>query len=184
MLDRKSLTLSGARTIVVAALAVSAWLGSAPIARADTAIAADLEVDVPLDVDDVQTAPAFGIRLGQQLHLPLITLTPELGFHYAGYSDGPTLYRGLVGARVGIGEILRFGVMAHIGFGHIAWDIATVEVSHTGLTLDGGLFLDLTVLPLIDIGVHMQYARISGDEEKGLEPFQWLAFGVHAALII
>jgi hypothetical protein len=172
------------RTLIVAALGVSVWLGSADSARADTAIAADFEARVPLAIDDIKSGPAFGIRLGQQLHLPLITLTPEIGFNWGSFSDGPTMYRGILGARVGIGEILRFGVTAHIGFGHYSWEIATIEQSHTGFTLDGGLFLDLTVLPLIDIGVHAGYARISGDSGKGLDPVQWLAFGLHAALII
>jgi hypothetical protein len=184
MLDRKSLSLCVMRTLIVSALAVSAWLGSANSAHAETAIAADFEARIPLSLDDVTSGPAFGIRLGQQLHLPLITLTPEIGFNWGSFSDGPTIYRGILGARVGIGEILRFGVNAHIGFGHYSWEIATVDESHTGFTLDGGLFLDLTILPLIDIGVHASYARISGDEEKGLEPVQWLAFGLHAALII
>jgi hypothetical protein len=184
MLDRKCLSLCVVRTLLVSALAVSAWLGCADSARADTAIAADFEARVPLAIDDISSGPGFGIRLGQQLHLPLITLTPEIGFNWGSFSDGPTLYRGILGARIGLGEILRFGVMAHIGFGHYSWTIATVDESHTGFTLDGGLFLDLTVLPLIDIGVHASYARISGDSEKGLEPVQWLAFGLHAALII
>ena len=184
MLDRKSLSQCGARVLVAAALALTAWLANASSARAETAIAGDLEVLVPLDLDDVSTAPAFGIRLGQQLHLPLITLTPELGFQYAPFGDGPTIYRGIAGARVGIGEVLRFGVNAHIGFGHLSWELAGQDASNTGLTLDAGIFLDLTILPLIDIGVHMGYGRLAGDEEEGLEPVQWLAFGVHAALII
>jgi hypothetical protein len=184
MLNRKTFSLWLVRTVIVSALAVSAWLGSADSARADTAIAADFEARVPIDFDDISSGPGFGIRLGQQLHLPLITITPEIGFNWGSFSDGPNLYRGILGARLGIGEILRFGVTAHIGFGHYSLEVQSVEESHTGFTLDGGLFLDLTVLPLIDIGVHAGYARISGDSEKGLEPIQWLAFGLHAALII
>ncbi|HET6332277.1 MAG TPA: hypothetical protein VFG30_03655 [Polyangiales bacterium] len=184
MLDRKSLSLCVVRSLIVSALAVSVWAGSSTSAHADTMIAADFEARVPLDLDNVSSGPAFGIRLGQQLHLPLIILTPEIGFNWGSFSDGPTIYRGILGARVGIGEILRFGVQAHIGFGHYSWDIAGEDVSHTGFTLDGGLFLDLTILPLLDLGVHAGYARVSGDAEKGLEPAQWLAFGLHAALII
>lgn len=184
MLDRKSSSHCVVRTLIVSALAVSVWLGSADEARADTMIAADFEARVPLDFDQISSGPGFGIRLGQQLHLPLITLTPEIGFNWGSFSDGPNLYRGILGARIGLGEILRFGVSAHIGFGHYSWEIATVEESHTGFTVDGGLFLDLTVIPLIDIGVHAGYARISGDTDKELEPIQWLAFGLHAALII
>lgn len=184
MLDRKSLSLCVTRTLIVSALAGSTWAAATSSAHADTMIAGDFEARVPLDLDDVTSGPGFGIRLGQQLHLPLIILTPEIGFNWGSFGDGPTLYRGILGARVGVGEILRFGVQAHVGFGHFSWEIAGEDQSHTGLTLDGGLFLDLTVLPLLDIGVHMSYARVSGDADKGLEPVQWLAFGLHAALII
>jgi hypothetical protein len=184
MLDRKSLSLCVVRSLIVSALAVSVWVASTSSAQAETMIAADFEARVPLNIDDVSSGPAFGIRLGQQLHLPLIILTPEIGFNWGTLADGPDLYRGILGARVGIGEILRFGVQAHLGFGHYSWEVANQDLSHTGLTLDGGLFLDLTVLPLLDIGVHMAYGRVSGDTEKGLEPLQWLAFGLHAALII
>lgn len=184
MLDRKSLSLCVVRSLVVSALAVSVWAASTSSARADTMIAADFEARVPLDIDDVTSGPGFGIRLGQQLHLPLIILTPEIGFNWGSFADGPTIYRGILGARIGIGEILRFGAQAHIGFGHFSWEIASEDVSHTGFSLDGGLFLDLTVLPLLDLGVHISYARVAGDPDQGLEPIQWLAFGLHAALII
>jgi hypothetical protein len=184
MLDRKSLSLCVVRTLIVSLLAVSAGLGSADSVRAERAIAADFEARIPLSLDDVTSGPAFGIRLGQQLHLPLVVLVPEIGFNWGSFADGPTIYRGILGARIGIGEILRFGLNAHIGFGHYSWEIATVDESHTGFTLDGGLFLDLTILPLLDIGVHASYARVSGDDKKGLEPLQWLAFGLHAALIL
>src|SRR5205085_1687438 len=107
MLDRKSLWLCVVRSLIVSTLAVSVWVSSTSSAHAETMIAADFEARVPLNLDDVSSGPAFGIRLGQQLHLPLLHL-----------------------------------------------------------------------------GVHMAYGRVSGDTEKGVEPLQWLAFGLHAALII
>jgi hypothetical protein len=184
MLERKSLSLCALRVLIVSGLAVTAWLGTADRARADTAIAVDFEARVPIDLDNVSSAPALGIRLGQQLHLPFLILTPELGFNWGHFGDGPTIYRGIAGARVGFGEVLRFGVNAHIGFGHYSWEFGGIESSRTGLTLDGGLFLDLTVLPLVDVGVHMGYARMAGNDDDGVEPLQWLAFGLHAALIL
>ena len=184
MLDRTSLSRRSVPLWALAGLAASLWLTALPSARADTAIAADLESVVPLEFDDVDFGPAFAIRLGWQLHLPLITLTPEAGFHYASFTDGPKVYRGIIGGRVGIGELLRFGVFAHLGIARQTWTVATVDSSHTGLTLDAGLFLDLTIIPLIDIGVHMNYGRIGANEEDNVDANQWLGFGVHAALII
>jgi hypothetical protein len=184
MLDPRAVSRLGVRTLVVAGLVASAGLFNAPAARADLAIGADLETVVPLDFDNVESGPAFGIRIGAQLHLPLITLTPEVGFHYASFTDGPEVYRGIVGGRVGIGELLRFGVFAHLGFARQEFEFGGLDASHTGLTLDAGLFLDLTIIPLIDIGVHMAYGRVSANEDRNLDANQWLAFGLHAALIL
>jgi hypothetical protein len=184
MLELKRLLHGGVRIAALAGLLTSLWLVAAPAARADTAIAGDLESVVPLAFDDVEFGPAFAIRLGWQLHLPLITLTPEAGFHYASFDEGPNLYRGIIGGRVGVGELLRFGVFAHLGIARQTWTLATKDVSHTGLTIDAGLFLDLTIIPLIDIGVHMGYGRVGANEDENLDPMQWLAFGLHAALII
>ena len=183
MLDPRAVLRRGVRSLIIAGLVASAWVLQAPAARADLAIGADLETVVPIDFDNVSTGPAFGIRIGAQLHLPLITLTPEVGFHYASFTDGPNVYRGIVGGRVGIGELLRFGVFAHLGFARQVWELATVDVSHTGLTLDAGLFLDLTIIPLIDIGVHIAYGRVGANEDENIDANQWLAFGLHAALI-
>lgn len=183
MLDRRSLSSGLVRALVVSALAACIWIAQSESARADTMIAADFEARVPIDLGGVSSGPGLGIRVGYQLHLPLIILTPELGFNWGHFGDGPTIYRGIAGARIGIGELLRFGVQAHVGFGHFSVDVSGDDVSHTGFSLDGGLFLDLTILPLLDIGVHMNYARISGDADEGLEPVQWLAFGLHAALV-
>jgi hypothetical protein len=183
MLESRAVPRRAVRSLVIAGLVASAWLLSAPAARADLAIGADLETVVPLEFDQVDAGPAFGIRIGAQLHLPLITLTPEVGFHYASFTDGPNVYRGIVGGRVGIGELLRFGVFAHLGFARQVWELAARDVSHTALTLDAGLFLDLTIIPLIDIGVHMSYGRVGANEDRNIDANQWLAFGVHAALI-
>lgn len=184
MLEPKSLSRRAVPHFAIAGLVASLWVAGANTVRADTAIAADLESVVPLAFENVDFGPAFAVRLGWQLHLPLITLTPEAGFHYASFSDGPQLYRGIIGARVGVGELLRFGAFAHLGIARQTWTLAAVDTSHTGLTLDAGLFLDLTVLPLIDVGVHIGYGRVGANEDDNIDANQWLAFGLHAALIL
>src|SRR3954470_24800916 len=62
MLDRKSLSLCVVRSLIVSALAVSVWVASTSSAQAETMIAADFEARVPLNIDDVSSGPAFGIR--------------------------------------------------------------------------------------------------------------------------
>lgn len=164
------------------ALALVASLGGvAGKARADVAIAADLEADVPVDLDAIDTGPGFALRLGYQVHLPLLTFTPEIGFHYASFDPEPTLYRGIVGARLGFGEVFRFGVFAHIGYGHASIDTPIGDVSHSAFTFDAGAFLDLTILPLIDLGIHVGYGRLSPESDE--DALQWVPLGVHAALV-
>lgn len=148
-------------------------------AHAKTAIAADLDYAAPID-SDAKSGAGFAIRLGQQIHVPMIVLTPEIVFADHTFSDsGPTAYRGLAGLRLGFGEIIRPGVYAHLGFGSLS--LPDPEPSHTAFTYDGGAFLDLTVLPLLDIGVHGAYNRLNSG--KGVEPFEWVTLGAHAALI-
>ena len=184
MLELTTLRLQAQRMLVALGFAAAAVLVLAPSARAELAIAADFEALMPLDIDDVKTAPGFGVRLGYQLHLPLFAITPELGYKWASFKNGAVINRGIAGARFAIGEVFRFGVSAHLGFGHRSEEYQAVEHSNVGMSFDGGLFLDLTVIPLLDVGAHIDYGRLAGDATEGLEVLQWVTFGLHAALII
>lgn len=154
-------------------------------AAAETTIAGDLDYAIPIDANATDSGPGFGIRLGQQLHMPLIALTPEIGFtwaHFGGDFD-PTVYRGLAGLRLGVGEILRPGVYAHAGIGHLSWDAprGLPDPSHTAFSFDAGAFVDFTLLPFINIGVHGAYNQLaSGDYVDALK---WATVGAHAALV-
>ena len=82
-----------------------------------------------------------------------------------------------------VGELLRIGVMAHVGFGHVSWEPAQKDWSHSGLTYDAGLFLEFTALPLLNIGVHAAYNRIASKEEQP-DTLQWMQLGLHATLVL
>jgi len=148
-------------------------------ARADIALAGDLEFDAPADTD-LDTAPAFGVRLSWQHHLPLLVFTPELGYHHAAFGDALTLNRALAGARLGIGEVFRIGAYGHIGVANAAYHSPGGGSSLTDITYDAGGFLDFTLLPLLDVGVHAGYARVRTDDRA---PLKWVPIGVHAALV-
>lgn len=151
-------------------------------AHAAFTLAGDIDGVAPLDRDYLDVGAGFGIRLGAQLHVPLLVITPEIGFNYASFGGSAQDYRGIVGGRVGIGELVRGGVFAHIGFGHVSYSVADiVEISHTGVTLDAGAFLDLTLIPLLDIGVHAGYGQITGNDR--IDALKWINFGAHVALV-
>jgi hypothetical protein len=162
-----------------------AWSLQLSAARADTTIAADLDLHVPVSINGVGTGGGFGIRLGQELHLPLVSINPEIGFTYASFSKDapPKIYRGIAGLRVGVGELLRIGVMAHVGFGYVSWEPKQGDASHSGLTYDAGLFLEFTAIPLLNIGVHAAYNRLAeGDNQPST--LQWMQLGLHATLVL
>jgi hypothetical protein len=164
--------------VLAGGVALTVTLAAAP-AQAKTAIAADLDYAVPIDWD-AGSGAGFAIRVGQMLRLPLIVLTPELAFTDHSFADnGPTAYRGLVGLRLGLGEIIRPGVYAHLGLGHLT--LPSPLPSHTAFSYDAGAFLDLTVLPLLDLGVHGAYNRLNAGE--GIEAFDWVTIGAHVALV-
>lgn len=176
---------SVARRALAAGAAVAACSLAAPSARADTVIAADLDFVVPIndESEDISSGAGFGIRVGQQLDVPALVLTPELGFTYAGFDGGVKAYRGVAGLRLGVGEILRPGVFAHAGIGRLSVDVPSgvPDPSHTAFTFDAGAFLDFTLLPFLNIGAHAAYNRQAGSDE--LDAFQWASLGAHAALV-
>jgi hypothetical protein len=168
----------GLRVFGISALALSLWSATA---AAKTTVAGDLDYAAPID-SRANSGWGFGIRLGQQFHVPLVVINPELGFTYHTFSDdsSPKAYRGIAGLRLGIGEIFRIGPFGHIGVGHLSLS-GTPDLSHTAFTYDAGLFLDLTVIPLLDVGVHGAYNRIvSGSSGPAL---QFATVGAHVALV-
>jgi hypothetical protein len=151
-------------------------------ARADTAIAADLNWVAPID-SSLKSGGGFGVRVGYYTHLPLITLVPELGFTYASFGgDYPgTVYRGIAGMRLGIGEVLRPGVFAHIGVAQLTADGPPPDPSHTALSFDAGAFLDFTLLPIINVGAHAAYNRLNASDEG--YALDWMTLGLHGEIV-
>ncbi len=154
--------------------------GTPTAARAETLIGFDLDYALPVDSIG-NDGGGFALRFGQQVHIPLLVLTPEVAFAYHSYSGigDPATFLGVGGLRLGFGEIFRLGPMAHLGIGHLDLDLAS-DPSFTGFTYDVGAFFAFTLLPLLNIGVHGAYHQISFDKQ---ETFKWMVFGAHAELI-
>jgi hypothetical protein len=130
----------------------------------------------------VSSGWGFGFRLGSQLHAPLVAVTPELGFTYHTFSGdvGAKVYRGIAGVRLGVGEVIRPGVFGHAGFGWRKLDLASQSETDSSFTYDVGAFLDFTLLPVLNIGVHGAYNQWTGGSQAS---FQFATVGVHGALI-
>jgi hypothetical protein len=149
-------------------------------ASAEVAAAFDLDYAAPINVD-ASAGFGFGIRLGKQMRVPpLLVATPELGFTYHSFSGEPKVYRGIAGLRLGIGDTIRPGIFGHLGYGGRKMEIAGRSDTASSFTYDFGAFLDFTLLPLLDLGVHGAYTQWTGGDQPS---FQFATVGAHAALI-
>jgi len=113
-------------------------------------------------------------RLGHRWKLAILTLTPELSISYHKFSGlgDPRTIAGLGGVRAGIDFIVQPSVFVHAGVGNV-----NAVTSHTSIAYDFGGALDLTLLPVVDIGPHVVFSGIAGDNTY--DPFTWVEVGGH-----
>ena len=144
-----------------------------------TNIAVDFDFGAALDEPGTKSGGGGALRIGQELDLFLISLTPEVGgsYHAFGGDDETRIYGGFLGGRLAVGKIIEPAIFAHAGVAHVRG-----FESRTAPTLDGGLALDFTLLPLIDLGVHGAYnVMFPRDDGSSLE---FVTLGAHAALVL
>jgi hypothetical protein len=178
------------RSLLFTATSAAAMSFAGP-ALAGPMAGVDFEVPVPVgssthDADALHAGTGFKVRLGDTLHVPFVRITPEVGYALdyltgqgnASPSYGWTLQRAFVGARLGLGEIVVPVVYGHIGYGWRTTNDPSVPEGD-GLAADGGLALDLHLIPHLGFGAHAEYATIlTGNSTKP----GWLAFGLHLEL--
>ncbi|MGC4095453.1 MAG: hypothetical protein QM756_47515 [Polyangiaceae bacterium] len=150
-------------------------------AHAKPKLALDLEAAFPGDVPDATRGFGGGLRIGNEWNLVLVKLTPEIqgNYHEFGGASDASQWGMMAGGRVGVGLILQPSVFAHAGVGHFGYRTASADVSQTSLAYDMGLALDITALPLLDIGAHASLNGVAGDDNA--KSFAWYALGGHVA---
>jgi hypothetical protein len=172
---------AGAALCTLASLAVPA---QAQERRRDnssskTHIAVDFDFNTAVDTPGVKGGGGGALRLGQEFDLFLVSLTPELGGRYNSFGgdERSKLYAGFLGGRLAIGKIIEPSVFAHVGVARLSG-----PESRTAPLIDGGLALDLTLLPLIDVGVHGAY-NVMMPRDDG-SAFKFVTLGLQAALVL
>jgi hypothetical protein len=149
-------------------------------AKSGTAIGVDWDYTNGNEESNGSGGTGFILRLGYKLDLKLLQVTPEIGggYHTFAGDAGAKLSQGIVGGRVSFLKVLEPGVYAHLGYGHLA---SSIGEGRSGATADAGVTLDLTILPLVDLGIHGGYMGLlkSGDNPA----FDSYVLGVHGALI-
>ena len=149
-------------------------------AKSGTSIGLDWDYTNGVDEPGVSSGTGFIARLGYKLDLKLLQLTPEIGGGYHAFSGdaGAKFSQGIVGGRVSFLKVLEPGVYAHLGYGHLAGSIGD---GRSGATADAGVTLDLTILPLVDLGIHGGYnAMLKNGDYPAFDSY---VLGVHGALI-
>jgi hypothetical protein len=173
--------------LVSCSLAASAVLVTlAGSAAAETTIGIDLSYNDTVDQSGTDPGAGVDLYFGPRLDLTLLTLTTELsgGFHDFGGVVDPTVYRALVGGRLGIGVGIRPNVFAHLGVGHLRYDdiLGLDREGRTNFAGDVGVALDFTLLPVIDIGIQASYNIIAGGSDS--DAFKWLQGGAHVIFVL
>jgi hypothetical protein len=155
-------------------------------ARADdaTVLAADLDVTGGIQERGVTTGQGGNIRLGHKFDAVILSLTPEFGVAYhrfAGLADA-RLTQGIVGARVRVGKVIEPGAYAHIGYGSLDVNGAAASMdSMSGLSADAGVLLDLTLLPVLDLGLHAGYNGLLASGDRAA--FDTYVLGLNVGLV-
>jgi hypothetical protein len=182
-------------TLASGGLFIAAWLLTNSTARAEDldhdgrrdrvgspTIALDLDYAASIGDHEVNNGGGGALRLGSQHDFGLITLIPELELEYHDFGarteKDATVFAGKLGGRLRVLKIVEPGVFAHIGLGNIG---GNETYSHLGAAADAGITLDLTILPLIDLGLHWQWNRIFGGYDSG---FSYTTAGLHVALVL
>lgn len=145
-------------------------------------LALDLQYASAISNDIIEEGGGAALRIGTEHDLLLVTMIPEvlLDSHSFGADrdDDASVVTAKVGGRIRFLKIVEPGIFAHLGVGHIGGDD---RYSHTGVAFDAGVTLDLTLLPLIDLGLHAGWNRVFGGHDKGLS---YGTAGIHAALVL
>jgi hypothetical protein len=154
-------------------------------AKVKTKLSLDASAAVPLTPERTSPGAGGGVRFGVELDALVLSLTPEIGADYHAMSGdlAPKVLRGFGGARLMLGALVRPGIFAHVGYGYVTYgSVGGVEPpSRAAPSYDGGLALDLTFIPKIDLGAHLGYAVVARNDDGAANGF--LFAGAHVAFV-
>ena len=156
-------------------------------ALAKPKIAAEVDFAVPVLVNGAKPGAGGALRGGYELNVTIVHVMPEVGvgFHKLTDDGGPSIFRGFVGGRAGLGDGVRFDGFLHIGYGNIAYGATPVgggDSSFAAPILDGGLALDFTLIPAIDLGIHASYNTALNRTGTADTP-RWIGLGAQLAIV-
>lgn len=166
--------------LLVGACLVLTCLLAPRTVHAKVPVSIDADYAEPLMQGDDTVGYGGNLRFGPRLDLKIITLDSEIvaGMHFFDGTSSPNVYQGMLGPRLGILWGLRPSVFGHMGVGHV---VLRDAVNRTGLTGDLGVALDLTVLPLFDIGAHSAWNFVAGN--SSWDGYSFVTIGAHLTFV-
>ena len=170
--------------LVTAVAFVSMTLWGTTAQATDTVVAGNLAWASPLKAPEVNGGWGFDLRLGQRLNGEVVAVTGELdaGYYDFGGPLAPAVYRGMAGARLGVGAILRPLVFVHAGLARATFRPPPgTDLNRTGFTYDVGGGLDFVLLPLVNLGVYAGYNFVAST--TGVDSLKWASLGLNAELV-
>ncbi|HTM43403.1 MAG TPA: hypothetical protein VL137_00535 [Polyangiaceae bacterium] len=173
---------------VNAGLLFALMLWSLPGHAGDTPVALDLHYLAPLSKGSgVDSGAGVAVRIGQRFRPAPWVVTPELALAYDSFGGlaEARAYRGLAGLRLGYDfPALRPGLFAHGGVARVTYSpLLSPGADHTSFTYDLGAFLDVTLLPLVNVGAHLGYNQALKKGSNSGTGLKWLALGLHAEIV-
>jgi hypothetical protein len=183
---------------IAGAAVLAALLSGAGQARADLAVAGDVDVGLPIGQRFPQnylaTGAGFDLRLGWRFRIPYqpLFITPELA---AGFTDlDASVVRIRPGLRVSFGNFVIPFVYGHVGWGWASFDplgtsdpgINPSDVHAGGLSLDAGGGVDFAVLRQLLVGAHLGYNVIDVGQASIVTPdwrAKWISVGLGATVV-
>lgn len=152
-------------------------------AAADIAIGGEAGVSiVTKDLgNDAKIGFGFAGRLGYDIDLSILHLIPEIkvGFDRSPFTENVNTLRPMAGVRASIGIF----AVAIVGFAHVGYGFplgASDQVEADGMVYELGGGLDLTTLPLVDIGIWGAFNSI----RRGDPTYDWVSVGAQITLTI
>lgn len=135
-----------------------------------------------VDEDLIDAGGGGVLFAGLQRNVGQVALISELVLSHhvldAQTSSNAAVTAAKFGGRLRFLKDFEPGLFVHVGGGRVSGDPLFAS---TDLAFDVGASLDLTLLPLVDLGTHVAWNRVFGGMGGGLS---YVTVGIHAALVI
>jgi hypothetical protein len=143
---------------------------------------ADADFASAIGEDNLGIGGGGALRAGLLRDVGQVTLISEfIVSHAVLNADGPknaSITAAKFGGKLRFLKDLEPGIFVHIGGARVAGD---QSLASTDIAFDMGISLDLTMLPLLDLGAHAAWNRVFGGPGGGID---YGVIGLHGTLVI